>query len=117
ARGAARVKSERLAVEGVVPVDAVECPEGQQRRMGAPSPEARELAAERSAHASREPFVQVTDHDARARPLVPENVALHEPLDLRRALALAEAQVHVQDVESPAVEVEIGADPAARLEP
>jgi hypothetical protein len=42
-------------------------------------------------------------------------VTLDQPPDLRRTLALAEPQVHVQHMKGPALEIEIDADSAPRF--
>ena len=66
-------------------------------------------------YASREPLVQIADHDSRARPVVPQDVALDEPRHLRGALAPPEAEVDVEDVKDLLLESQVHPNAASSL--
>ena len=100
AREAGPMDAQGLAADRVIPVDAIQGPQRQQGGVRQAPPQARELPPQRAPHSTRgEPLVQVTVDNLRARAVIPQDVALDQPLHLLRALAPSKAQVDVEDVQ------------------
>jgi len=95
----APVNAEPLAVQLAVPVDPVQREERHRGRVRAPVPRARQLLAEGAPDRARKPLVEVAHHHARTGEIGVEDVLAHQPRHLRRALADAQAEVDVEEVE------------------
>jgi hypothetical protein len=118
ARQTTAMDVEFLALELDVPVDAVEAEDRKPRRVGAAHPAHRrgELPAQAARDRAAVPLVEVAHHEARAL-AVGRLEEGGEQRHLVAALAKAQAEVTVEDVQRGVVDAQVHAQAAARLTP